>query len=151
MAADADGRFTGEEELLYVSATEPEDAEDIADYVLVGFLTNNPFDGSSDEVTLADKSSGGWRSSLATTSGYTIAVEGHRILTGDAGQKLIRSAWLNKTGLYWLITTNVATHEAKHGRASVTAYAEDSPNSDGATMSATLSGQGTPTFFTVTA
>ena len=148
---DATGRFLGNDEILYVSDTQPATATDPSGYTKVGLLTNNPFSGDAEEITAADKEASGFTSSLSGTRSYSVDVEANRKHDDDAGQAIFRDAWLNGGTIYWLITTNVAGDMAKHGAASVTSYGEDSGNDSYATCSGTLSGQGAPTFVAVSA
>lgn len=147
---DASFRFTGNEEFLYVKAgTAPTTATNPAQYTKVGFLLSNPFAGTSERVEVTDKdSTGAFSSSLAGRSSYTVDVEAHRKVAagGDAGQNIIRDAWVNKTNVWWLITTGATGATLKHGVAAVTDYGETSTEGEFATTTATLAGQGAPTF-----
>lgn len=148
---DDQGRFLGNDEILWVSASEPTGGSetDTAQYTKVGLLVSNPFSGDAEEITATDKVTSRFSSSLAGSAGYTIEVEANRPAVVDSGQEIIRDAWLNGTNVYWLITTDTSTEEAKYGQASVTSYGEPSPTDDHATATSTLSGQGAPTFTTL--
>lgn len=151
--ADSQGRQNAKEYKLYVGTGAPLDENDPSDaaYTLVGLLTNNPFDGTSEELRAADKATSGFSSALPGTASYTVGVEAHRKNTGDAGQLIVRDAWVNQTdSIYWLISTANSGDACVSGQASVTAYSEDNSNDEFASMAATLSGQGAPVFATTT-
>lgn len=140
----------GNEEILYVTDSDPAAGPtDPTNYTKVGLLVSNPFSGDAEEIEAVDKVSSRFSSSLAGTAGYSIEVEANRPAVVDAGQKLLRDAWTGGTNLWWLISTNTTGDEAKHGEAAVTSYGEPSPTDDHATVTATLSGQGAPTFVTL--
>ena len=143
--ADAQGRFNAKDELLYVSDSEPTAADDPNDYTLVGLLTDNPFAGTAEEIVASDKEASGFTSSFAGSRSYTVDLEANRKNTGDAGQVLVETAFRDGTNLFWLITTGESGDEYRAGAASVTAFSTSSANDEIASMSATLSGQGTYT------
>jgi predicted secreted protein len=144
--ADASGRFLGNDELLYVSASAPSDSRDETDYTAVGLVQTNDLEGTSETIIASDKSVSGFNSSIAGTAGYSINVTGYRKNTEDAGVKILRQAWMGQTNVYWFIGTTTAGDKIKYGQAAVTNWSEPSPTNEFATFSCTLAGQGAPTY-----
>ena len=149
--ADAQGRHLGNDVLLYVATTAPTTAADETDanYDLVGLLISNDINGEGNVITAADKVASGFTSGLVGTRSYSIDVEAHRKNVEDTGQAIVRDAWVAGTStIYWLITTATTGDTVAHGQAAVTAYSESNPTDEYATMTATLTGQGAPTYTT---
>lgn len=146
--ADNSGRYNAKHELVYVASSQPTVPRDPTDaaYKAAGLLINNPFDGTADGITASDKSTSGFSSTVATTRGYTVQLTGYRDIDGDDGQEIIRDAWVAGSNVYWLRATTTVGEPCVYGQASVTAYGEPSDNDDFAQYTATLSGQGAPTF-----
>lgn len=149
---DDQGRHLGNDQLLYVATTAPTDGSDETDpaYELVGLLVSNNFNGEGDIIRAADKAVSGFTSGLIGTRSYSLDVEAHRKNVADTGQAIVRDAWLNgTTTIYWLVTTGVDFDTCVYGTAAVGSYGENNPTNDYATMTATLEGQGAPTYDTV--
>lgn len=151
MASDAQGRHPGNDVLMYVADTAPANPEDDTDanYELVGLLISNDLNGEGNALTAADKAVSGFTSSLSGTRSYTLDVEAHRKVTGDDGQKILRAAWVAGSNVHWLFTTGNPNDECVYGQAAVTAYSESNPTDEFTTVTATLGGQGAPTWDTV--
>lgn len=146
--ADALGRHLGNDVLAYVATTKPTNQEDDTDasYKLVGLLVSNDFNGEGNVLTAADKAVSGFTSSLTGTRSYTLEIQAHRKNVADDGHKILRDAWVGGTNVYWLFTTGNTGDECTYGEATVSAYNMSSPTDDFATVTATLNGQGAPTF-----
>lgn len=144
--ADDQGRHLGNDQLLYVSASEPTDGADETDYTLVGLLISNNFNGEGNVIRAADKVVSGFTSGLTGTRSYTLDVEAHRKNVADTGQAIIRDAWTDGDNLFWLITTGVQGDTCVFGQAAVGSYSEPNPTDEYVTMTSTLEGQGAPTW-----
>lgn len=145
--ATAEGMFLGNEELLFVAdGDSPANPLDEAGYTPVSILISNGFDGTSETIRAANKAVSRFQAAEAGSAGYTITVEGNRKVIADEGMKILRDAWLAGTQVAWLISTARAGEEAKYGVGKVTAYSEPSGTNEFTTFTATIEGDGPPTF-----
>lgn len=145
--ADSQGRFRGNDELLYVTTgTAPATLTDPSLYDQVGLLQSNDFESSKEEIRASDKAVSGYRGVLLGNGEYNVPFSATRKNDGDTGQTTLRDAHLNDTKVYWLITTNVSGDQCKHGEGYVPEYSEPSPTNEYSTCSGRIAGDGAPTF-----
>jgi hypothetical protein len=145
--ADSEGRFLGNDELLYIkTGTAPTTPLADTEYTEFGLVVNNPFAGQAEVIRAADKGASRFSGAVPGTASYNIQAEGHRKNVADAGHEIVRDAWLNGTKVWWLISTGVTGEEAKYGGGYVTAYGETSGTNEHVRITATIEGDGAPTF-----
>lgn len=147
---DTQGRHLGDAELFYVKlGAPPANPLDPAGYTKVGLVKSNPFSGQRATVDAVDKDSADFVSKLAGDGSYTISIETNRKLVPDAGQLILRDAFVSGAAVSFLITSNVEDEEAVYGTAIVEKYDRPSARGEVSTNSFSLAGQGAPTFATI--
>jgi len=105
MAADAQGRFPGQNDLLYIADTTPTTPTDPngADYELVGLLRENPLRLEANTIQARDKTSSDWTQSVIVSKGGTLTARVYAKAGTDGGQDQLFDSYNSKTAKYFLI------------------------------------------------
>ena len=149
-----DTKDNARNELLYVSTTAPstESAARLpASYTKLGLVSGDTLALSKNMIDANDKDTGIWTEQIPGRNSGTISVQGNRPKDGNAGQTVVRNAFITDPSplVYWLRTDNTVGDLAVHGKGYVESYEEGGDDETVRSFSTSLSVDGQPTFFVI--
>lgn len=125
----------GKDFLLYVNTgtvSEPE-------WTVIGGQKSTSLKRTADEIDASDKTTGGWKVSLAGLRGWNMEAESIVILS-DKGREALDFAFANGKQIHCKFTFPGNTNYIGWG--SITDYSLETPHDDVATLSITINGVG---------
>lgn len=129
----------GKDYLLYIERTINTGSEDI--WAIIGGQRSATVDESADEIDVSHKTSGGYKSSLAGLTSWSIDFDGIVLLPGsDEGIEELKKAKVQKKARRYKI--RYPDNNFRIGVASVTSYSIETPHDGEAALKGKLSGNG---------
>ncbi len=115
------------------------------DFQLIACLTDNGFDGSTDQIDTSSKCSGVFKDSVAGQIGWTMSGTGNAvsITVGDdrVSHDQLFTLWKNQTIAWWAIFDSAAD-SVRFGVGYISAFSEANPNNAAKTFNITIQGKG---------
>lgn len=148
----ADTKDNARNELTYVTTSAPGSGAASrlpASYTRAGMVISDTLAMSRNMIPADDKDSGEGTTVIPGRSSGSISLQGNRPKDGNAGQIIIRDAYLARTLVYFLKTDNTIGDVATYGTGYVETYEEGSDDESVRTFTATINVQGLPTWFVI--
>lgn len=120
-----------------------------SNYTRAGMVISDNLAMSVNMIPADDKDSGEGTTVIPGRSSGQIQLQGNRPMDGNAGQILLRDAWIAKVLVYFLKSDNTIGNVAQHGTAFVENWEENSDDEAIRGFTCTLNVQGVPTWFTI--
>ncbi len=112
--------------------------------VMIGCSTSASFSGNTNLTAVACKDDEGWEDGAAGNSGWSISVDGVWKFDATYGGKDLLAAWVNKTVVTLLWSTEVNGDTFISGDGVITSFSWDAPGDDNSTYSVEFTGKGAP-------
>ncbi len=148
----ADTKDNARNELTYVEVTPPVGESALrlpSNYIRAGMVISDNLAMSTNMIPSDDKDSGEGSSVIPGRTGGSVQIQGNRPMDGNAGQTILRQAWIDKVLVYFLKSDNTIGNTAQHGTAYVENWEENSDDESVRGFTCTLNVQGVPTWFTI--
>lgn len=148
----ADTKDNARDELTYVSISEPADesAKRLpTNYTRAGMVISDNLALSRNMLPADDKDSGEGTTVIPGRSSGQVQMQGNRPKDGNAGQLIIRDAFLSRAKVWFLKSDNTMGDQACHAFCYIENYEEGSEDEAVRTFTCTLNVQGIVSWFTI--